>query len=96
MMKIDNLHVYYDHVHALKGISLHIPQGKIVALLGANGAGKSTTLKAISGLVKPKLGTIEYQGESITKYRPSDIVKKGSSTVSKTVVFFRTLPLKKT
>lgn len=76
MMKIDNLHVYYDHVHALKGISLHIPQGKIVALLGANGAGKSTTLKAISGLVKPKLGTIEYQGESITKYRPSDIVKK--------------------
>lgn len=76
MIKIDDLHIYYDQVHALKGVSMHIPEGKIIALLGANGAGKSTTLKAVSAMVKPTEGSILFEGEEISKYRPSDIVKK--------------------
>ena len=60
MLKINDMNVYYSAIHALKGISLEINEGEIVTLIGANGAGKSTTLRTISGLLKPKTGTIEF------------------------------------
>jgi branched-chain amino acid transport system ATP-binding protein len=77
MLKIKDLHVYYGGIHALKGISLDAPTGKIVTLIGANGAGKSSTLRAISGLVKNKKGTITYNERDITTLDPVEIVKSG-------------------
>ena len=61
MLKVQDLHVYYGGIHALKGISIEVPKGKIVTLIGSNGAGKSSTLRAISGLIKNKKGTITLQ-----------------------------------
>jgi len=81
MLKIDNLHVYYGAIHAIKGISLEVNQGEIVTLIGANGAGKSTTLRTISGLLKPKEGTISFEGESIGGVPAHEIVKRGISQV---------------
>ncbi|NLY41312.1 MAG: ABC transporter ATP-binding protein [Desulfovibrionales bacterium] len=77
MLEIKDLHVYYGGIHALKGISLEAPKGKIVTLIGANGAGKSSTLRAVSGLIKNKKGTITYQGRDITNLDPVDIVQSG-------------------
>ena len=65
MLKIENLHVSYGGIRALRGISLEVPDGKIVTLIGANGAGKSTTLRTISGLVKADSGSITYNGEEL-------------------------------
>ena len=81
MLKIDNLHVYYGAIHAIKGISLEVNQGEIVTLIGANGAGKSTTLRTISGLLKPKEGTIAFEGNSIGGLPAHEIVKRGISQV---------------
>ncbi len=81
MLKIENLHVFYGGIHALKGISMEVPEGKIVTLIGANGAGKSTTLRTIVGLVKPKEGRIYYQGEDITGKPSHYIVRKGIALV---------------
>ncbi|MFV0635657.1 ABC transporter ATP-binding protein [Mitsuokella sp.] len=81
MLKIDNIDVYYGAIHALKGISLEVNEGEIVTLIGANGAGKSTTLRTISGLLKPKNGGITFQGENIAGVRAHEIVKKGISQV---------------
>lgn len=81
MIKIDNLVVSYGGIEALKGISLEVPSGKIVTLVGSNGAGKSTTLKAIVGLVKPKSGSINYEGIDLTKLNTEDMVKKGIALV---------------
>ncbi len=81
MIKIDNLVVSYGGIEALKGISLEVPSGKIVTLVGANGAGKSTTLKAIVGLVKPKSGTIDYEGVDLTKLKTEYMVKEGIALV---------------
>ena len=77
MLKINDLHVYYGGIHALKGISLEAPKGKVVTLIGANGAGKSSTLRAISGLVKNKKGKITYNDRDITTLDPVEIVKSG-------------------
>jgi branched-chain amino acid transport system ATP-binding protein len=77
MLDIRDLHVYYDGIHALKGISIHVPQGKIVTLIGANGAGKSSTLRAISGLVKNIKGSIVYNEREIAGKDPVDIVTAG-------------------
>jgi len=77
MLKINDLHVYYGGIHALKGISLEAPKGKIVTLIGANGAGKSSTLRAITGLIKNKKGTITYNDRDITTLDPVEIVKAG-------------------
>jgi branched-chain amino acid transport system ATP-binding protein len=77
MLEIENVHAYYGNIHALRGISLNIDKGEIVTLIGANGAGKSTTLKTISGLLKPRQGRIELEGEDLTGYRPHEIVAKG-------------------
>ena len=81
MLKIDNIDVYYGAIHALKGISLEVNEGEIVTLIGANGAGKSTTLRTISGLLKPKAGSITFLGQSIVGVRAHEIVKKGISQV---------------
>ncbi|MBF0528331.1 MAG: ABC transporter ATP-binding protein [Deltaproteobacteria bacterium] len=77
MLKVQNLHVYYGGIHALKGLSLEVPKGKIVTLIGANGAGKSSTLRAITGLIKNKQGHITYGDRDITKLDPVAIVKAG-------------------
>lgn len=81
MLKIDNIDVYYGAIHALKSISLEVKEGEIVTLIGANGAGKSTTLRTISGLLKPKTGSITFLGQDIAGVRAHEIVKKGISQV---------------
>ena len=81
MLKIDNIDVYYGAIHALKGISLEVNEGEIVTLIGANGAGKSTPLRTISGLLKPKAGSITFLGQNIAGVRAHEIVKKGISQV---------------
>ncbi len=77
LLEIENIHTYYGHIHALKGVSLHVDKGEIVTLIGANGAGKSTMLKTTSGLLKPRQGAIRLDGEELTRYRPHEIVAKG-------------------
>jgi len=81
MLRIQNLQVYYGGIHALHGISLTVPEGKIIALLGANGAGKSTTLRSIMGIVKPKEGSILLNGKSLLGLKPFDVVKQGVALV---------------
>jgi branched-chain amino acid transport system ATP-binding protein len=81
MLKIEDLHVHYGGIHALKGISLEVPEGKIVTLVGANGAGKSTTLRAICNLVSPSSGKITYGDKEITKKKTVDIIKSGITLV---------------
>ena len=81
MLKIENLKVAYGGIEALKGISLEVPDGKLVSLIGANGAGKSTTLRAIMSLVKTKSGKITCDGEDITGLPTMDIVAKGITIV---------------
>jgi len=77
ILEIDAIDVYYGELRALRGVSLSLQEGEIVALLGANGAGKSTTLKTISGLLKPSPGCIRFQGSEITRLTPHQIVQKG-------------------
>jgi branched-chain amino acid transport system ATP-binding protein len=77
LLEIDGIHAYYGAIHALKGVSLTVGDGEIVTLLGANGAGKSTTLKTISGLIRPRTGTITFDGDELTKRSPTQIVKAG-------------------
>ncbi len=81
LLEIIDVHAYYGHIHALKGVSLTVDEGEIVTLIGANGAGKSTTLKTISGLLRPRHGAIRLAGEDLVACRPHDIVKKGVSQV---------------
>ncbi len=81
MLKINDIDVYYGNIQALRGISLEVNEGEIVTLIGANGAGKSTLLKTISGLLKPKKGSIEYLGASIAGKPAQAIVKAGISHV---------------
>ena len=81
MLKIDNIHVYYGAIHALKGVSLEVKAGEIVTLIGANGAGKSTTLRTVSGLLAPKSGSISFLGENIAGMPAHEIVKHGISQV---------------
>ncbi|HIY21218.1 MAG TPA: ABC transporter ATP-binding protein [Candidatus Flavonifractor merdigallinarum] len=81
MLKIDELKVSYGGIEAVKGISLEVPERQIVTLIGANGAGKSTTLRTIAGLVKPAHGRIHLQGEDITGFVPDRIVSKGITLV---------------
>lgn len=81
MLKIENLVVAYGGIEALKGISLEVEEGKIVTLVGANGAGKSTTLRTITGLVKPKSGSITYNDVNLLNMKTQDIVKMGITLV---------------
>ena len=77
MLKIENLHVYYGGIHALRGINMEVADGQIISLIGANGAGKSTTLKAIMSLVQKLEGHIEFDGTDISKMNTRDVVKQG-------------------
>lgn len=77
MLKIENLNVFYGGIHALRGINLEVPDKQIISLIGANGAGKSTTLKAIMSLVSKSEGNIEFNGINITKSQTRDIVNAG-------------------
>ena len=81
MLIIENLHVSYGGIHALRGISLEVPDGKIVTLIGANGAGKSTTLRAISGLIKADSGSITYDGQELLSQPIYKILEKGIAQV---------------
>ena len=81
MLRIQNLQVAYGGIQALRGIDMEVPDGKIVTLIGANGAGKSTTLRTISGLVKAKSGSITYNGEELLGMPSDEIVKRGITLV---------------
>jgi branched-chain amino acid transport system ATP-binding protein len=81
LLKVEDLHVAYGAIRALQGVSFHIEQGEIVTLIGANGAGKSTTLRTISGLLRPLQGDIEFEDRSITKVPAERVVKLGISQV---------------
>ena len=81
MLDFKDVELYYDHVYALKGVSLHVNQGETVALIGANGAGKSSILRSITGLAKPVKGSVTFQGERVDGADPSDIVKRGIAMV---------------
>ena len=78
LLEIDNLHVYYGHIHALKGISLNVDKGEIVTLIGGNGAGKTTTLRAISGTLKAPAGSaVRLDGQDLHRLRPNKVVERG-------------------
>ena len=77
MLKITGLNVYYGSIHAVKGISFEVEEGEIVTLIGANGAGKSTTLNTVAGLLKPRDGSIEFRGESLVGVPAHKMVRKG-------------------
>jgi len=81
MLVLEDINVYYGAIHALKGISFEVNQGEIVTLIGSNGAGKSTSLKTISGLLRPKTGRITFKGENLASTAPQLIVAKGISQV---------------
>ena len=77
MLEVNDLHVYYGNIHAIKGVSLRVEEGEVVALIGANGAGKTTTLQTISGLLHPKMGSVLFRGKDITKVEAHKIVQMG-------------------
>lgn len=77
MLKLENIELYYDHVYALKQVSMNLNEGETVSLIGANGAGKSSILRVITGLNKPKSGTVRFQGEVINQLTPAQIVNSG-------------------
>lgn len=81
LLNVNDINVYYGAIHAIKGVSFHVDEDEIVTLIGANGAGKSTTLRTISGLLKPKTGSITFLGQNIAGVRAHEIVKKGISQV---------------
>ena len=81
ILKVDDINVWYGSIHAIKGISFEVHQGEIVTLIGANGAGKSTTLNTISGLLHSKTGSVTFQGKNLAKVPPHKIVEQGLAQV---------------
>jgi branched-chain amino acid transport system ATP-binding protein len=79
LLTVEDIHTYYGSIEALKGVSVEVHEGEIVTLIGANGAGKSTTLRSINGLNHPRQGSIHFQGRDITRAAPHDIVRLGIS-----------------
>jgi branched-chain amino acid transport system ATP-binding protein len=77
LLEVQDLHTYYGNIHALSGVSLEVEEGEIVALIGANGAGKSTTLNTISGIVRPRHGSVRLSGQELTTIQPHDVVSMG-------------------
>ena len=77
LLEVEGIHTYYGQIHALQDVSINVEKGEIVTIIGANGAGKSTLLKTISGLLKPRRGSIQFEDEDITKLKAHKIVKKG-------------------
>lgn len=91
MLELKNINVYFGAVHALKGITLNINDGEIVTLIGANGAGKTSTLRTISGVIKPRTGSIMFEGNEINKLKAPEIVKRGLSHVPEGRRIFSTM-----
>jgi len=91
LLKIEDLHTYYGHVHALKGVNLAVEEGEIVTLIGANGAGKSTTLRTISGLIRPRQGRIAFDNQLINDLPAHRIVEQGISQAPEGRQVFTTL-----
>ena len=81
MLKVNDINVYYGSIHAIKGVSFEVKQGEIVTLIGANGAGKSTILKTVSGLLRSKTGSIDFLGKNISTVAPHKIVERGLAHV---------------
>ncbi|WP_349763818.1 ABC transporter ATP-binding protein [Fusobacterium sp. SYSU M8D902] len=94
MLEVENLHVYYDNIHALKGISLKVKKGEVVSLIGANGAGKTTTLQTISALIQSREGKIKFEGKEITKVECHKICQMGIAQVPEGRRVFAKLPVK--
>ena len=88
MLQLKDINLYYGVIQALKNVSLHIKQGEIVTLIGSNGAGKSSTLRAISGVERIKDGSIQFNGVNISKLNPSQIVSMGLSHVPEERKYF--------
>jgi branched-chain amino acid transport system ATP-binding protein len=81
MLKVNAIHVYYDAIHALKGVTFAVERGELVTLLGANGAGKTTTLKTLSGLLRPRAGSVELEGAPLERVEAHEIVRRGVAHV---------------
>src|SRR5262249_10283306 len=79
LLEVDNIDVYYGAIHALRGVSLSVDEGEIVTLIGSNGAGKGTTLKTISGLLRPRNGAVRFAGQEVSRMAPDRIVALGIS-----------------
>ena len=94
MLRLKSVHTYYSNIHALKGVSLHVNQGEIVTLIGANGAGKTTVLKTISGLTPARQGSISFEDQDITRMPAEQIVRRGISHVPEGRKVFATLSLR--
>lgn len=94
LLNLENVHSYYGHIHALQGISITVEEGEIVTLIGANGAGKSTTLRTISGLIHPRHGKITLKGQDISHMEPHLIVKAGVGHVPEGRGIFPSLTVK--
>ena len=93
MLLLEDVHVYYGAIHAIKGISLEVPQGQIVTLIGANGAGKTSILNTICGLIKPKSGKVYFEGKDITGTATQEIVKRGLTQVPEGRRIFANMPI---
>ena len=91
MLTVEDIHVYYGEIHALKGISFHVDEGEIVSLIGANGAGKTTAMHTVSGLLRSKTGDIRFMDKSILKTEPHKIVQMGLAQVPEGRRVFATL-----
>lgn len=94
ILEIKDLHVFYDNIHALKGISLKVEEGEVVSIIGANGAGKTTTLQTISGLIRPKSGSIFFEGKDITKEDAHNMCRLGIAQVPEGRRIFSKLAVK--
>ena len=94
MLRVENLHVFYGAIHALQGVSFNVEKGEIVTLIGANGAGKSTILRSLSGILRPREGSISFNGQEITTTPAEKIVKMGMSQVPEGRRIFAPLTVK--
>ena len=94
LLKIDDIHVYYGAIHAIKGVSFEVNEGEIVALIGANGAGKTTILDTVSGLLRPRTGDVFFEGKSIVRTPPHKIVSLGLGHVPEGRRIFQRMTVK--
>jgi branched-chain amino acid transport system ATP-binding protein len=94
LLQVENLHVFYDAIHALQGVSFNVEKGEIVTLIGANGAGKSTILRTVSGILRPREGSVKLNGEELTTIPAEKIVKRGMSHVPEGRRIFAPLTVK--